>query len=210
MGEGSGPPEPDGAAADHVPADGAAAERVVAALRAAPRAAYLPADLRHRAEEDIPLPLGHGATNSQPSTVTAMLELLDPRPGDRVLDVGAGSGWTTALLAHLVGPRGEVLGVELVPDLARVAAGRIAAAGLTWARVEVPAPGVLGAPQRSPFDRILVSAMAGQVPQPLVDQLADRGRMVAPVQGRMLVLDRDGDEVRRREAPGRYRFVPLR
>lgn len=185
-------------------------DRVAAAMRAVPRAAYLPEDVRHRADEDLPLPLGHGATSSQPSTVAAMLALLDPRPGSRVLDVGAGSGWTTGLLAHLVGPDGSVLGVELVPQLAEVADARVVAAALGRARVEAARHGVLGAPDRAPFDRILVSAMAGDLPQQLVDQLADRGRMVAPVRGRMLVVDRDGDRVRRRKAPGHYRFVPLR
>lgn len=184
--------------------------RVEEAMAAAPRQDYLPEDVRHRADEDVPFPVGHGATNSQPSTVAAMLVLLDPRPGDRVLDVGAGSGWTTAILAHLVGPDGLVLGVELVPELARQAAARVARAQLPRAAVEVAAEGVLGAPDRAPFDRILVSAMASRTPQELVDQLDEDGRMVLPVQGRMVVVDRRGGVVRSHEAAGHYRFVPLR
>src|SRR4051794_29423208 len=93
-------------------------DRVSAAFRAAPREEFLPAGSRSQATYDGPLAIGHGQTNSQPSSVAAMLRLLDVRPGDHVLDVGAGSGWTTALLAHLVGPTGQVVGVELVPDLA--------------------------------------------------------------------------------------------
>ena len=82
------------------------------ACRVVPRAPFLPADQRHRAGRDAPLPIGHGQTNSQPFTVGAMLRLLDVKPGSRVLDLGSGSGWTTALLAHLVGPEGAVIGVE--------------------------------------------------------------------------------------------------
>ncbi|GAA5159693.1 protein-L-isoaspartate O-methyltransferase [Ornithinimicrobium tianjinense] len=184
--------------------------RVAEAMTSVTRADFLPADLREHAAEDVPLRIGHGATNSQPSTVAAMLELLDPRPGDRVLDVGAGSGWTTALLAHLVGAGGQVLGVELVPELATAAADLLARRGVGTATVETARVDVLGAPGRGPFDRILVSAMARAVPDELVDQLADGGRLVVPVQGRMLVVDRSGQHVTTTTAPGYYRFVPLR
>lgn len=184
--------------------------RVEAAFADVPRAAYLPAALVGRAGEDVPLPIGHGATSSQPSTVAGMLELLEVHPGQRVLDVGAGSGWTTALLAHLVGPDGSVLGVELVPQLVEAAAARLEDSGMPWAGIEVAAPGVLGRPGEGPFDRILVSAMSSQVPEELVGQLSGSGRLVLPVAGRMTVVDRDGDEVRIHRAPGHYRFVPLR
>src|SRR5215211_7614975 len=90
---------------------------ISAAFEAAPRAEFLPAGARSHAAYDGPIPIGYGQTNSQPSSVAAMLRLLDVRPGHRVLDVGAGSGWTTALLGHLVGPTGQVIGVELVPEL---------------------------------------------------------------------------------------------
>ena len=187
-----------------------AGDRVRAAFAAVPRRDYLPAHQVARADEDVPLRIGHDATSSQPSTVATMLELLDPRPGDRVLDVGAGSGWTTALLAHLVGPTGQVVGVELVPELVAEAAVRLRRSGMRWLTVEVPAPGVLGHPAQAPYDRVLVSAMARSLPRELVDQLADGGRMVVPVAGRMVVVERHGDEVTERAAPGGYRFVPLR
>ena len=137
-----------------------------------------------------------------------MLALLDVRPGHRVLDVGAGSGWTTALLARLTGPTGRVLGLERVPALAAFGADNLGRAGMPWARLETAAPGVLGAPRSGPYDRILVSAEAGQLPQALVDQLADGGVLVVPVAGRMLRVVRSGPE-RHVTEHGRYLFVPL-
>src|SRR3954447_19953996 len=92
---------------------------VADAMDAVPRTGFLPGNARSRAGFDGPLLIGHGQTSSQPRTVAAMLELLDVRRGHRVLDVGSGSAWTTALLAELTGPTGSVIGVELVPELAR-------------------------------------------------------------------------------------------
>jgi protein-L-isoaspartate(D-aspartate) O-methyltransferase len=177
------------------------------AFAACPRAAFLPEDQRRFARLDRPLPIGFGQTNSQPTTVRHTLALLDVRPGQRVLDVGCGSAWTTALLAHLVGPDGEVVGVEILPEL--VAVGRAHVAGHAPARVEQALPGTLGLPDLAPFDRILVSAEARVLPSSLVEQLDDDGVLVVPVAGRL-------HEVRRRGADvvdvrhGRYAFVPLR
>ena len=180
------------------------------AMQRAPRADYLPAEIRHLAAEDRPLNIGDGATSSQPRTVRTMLELLDVRAGHKVLDVGSGSGWTTAILAHLVGPTGSVLAVELIERLVRESAARLEEAGLTHTEVRVARPGVLGAPDEAPFERILVSAEARETPLELVDQLADGGLMVVPVRDRMAVVSRRGDAHDVTYAPGRYRFVPLR
>ena len=185
-----------------------AAERVREAMRAVPRPRYLPRAQRFFAAADMALPIGHGQTNSQPSTVRAMLELLDVLPGQRVLDVGAGSGWTTAILAHLTGPTGSVLGVERVPALVETATANVGRAGMPWARVVRATPGVVGAPDEAPFDRILVSAEPDHLPAELVAQLGDDGVMVIPVGGRMLRVRSTprGPEV---ERTGYYRFVPL-
>jgi protein-L-isoaspartate(D-aspartate) O-methyltransferase len=183
-------------------------DRVEEAFRAVPREGFLPRRLRRQWRYDGPLPIGHGQTNSQPRTVADMLRLLEVRPGHRVLDVGSGSGWTTALLAHLTGPTGKVHGVEVVETLATWGATNLSAAGMPWASIRPAEPGVLGRPADAPYDRILVSADGGRLPDELVDQLAVGGRMVIPVAGRMLVVERDEDEVRR-TPHGYYRFVPL-
>jgi protein-L-isoaspartate(D-aspartate) O-methyltransferase len=180
------------------------------AVRATPRASYLPEAQRAWADVDAPLDLGHGSTCSQPSTVVTMLDLLDVRPGQRVLDVGSGSGWTTAILARLVGPTGSVLGVDLVPELVQDAAARLRQDALDCASVIVADPEVVGAPSAGPFDRILVSAMAHKLPGGLVDQIVPDGLMVLPLDGRLVQVTIAGGRPKVHRSPGRYRFVPLR
>lgn len=184
-------------------------DAVDAAFAAVPREHFLPKGSRRRAKEDWPIPIGHGQTNSQPRTVEDMLRLLAVEPGQRVLDVGSGSGWTTALLAHLTGPTGRVVGVEIEPDLARWGGENLASMELPWATIHVARAGVLGAPETAPYDRILVSADARTLPQPLIDQLAEGGRLVVPVRGALLLAVRQGEGVRT-SRHGYYRFVPLR
>ncbi len=169
-----------------------------------PRAHFLPRSVRRSAAQDRALEIGYGSTCSQPSTLRAMLQFLGVRPGDRVLDVGSGSGWSTAILALLVGPEGSVLGVELEEPLVRRSADALSR--MPNARVRVAVPGVLGSPGDGPFDRILVSAATSTVPQDLVDQLTEDGAMVLPLRGRLVRVTREGRET----APGHYQFVPLR
>lgn len=184
--------------------------RVVAALAAIPRARFLPEGVRDRSALDEPLPIGHGATNSQPWTVQFMLELLRVPEGARVLDVGSGSGWTTALLAMLTGPSGSVLGVDIVPELVSMGRDHLAAFRFPWASVEPAVHGVFGMPSAAPFDRILVSADPGRVPAELEQQLAIGGRLVVPAAGVMWIVDRDHEGWHREPVTGyRFAFVPL-
>lgn len=185
------------------------ADRVVEAFAATPRAGFLPRRARRSAGYDGPIPIGHGQTNSQPRTVADMLRLLAVRPGDDVLDVGAGSGWSTALLAHLTGPTGTVVGVELEPELVEFGRANLARARRPWARIEQADPERLGWPDDAPYDRVLVSAAARALPQPLLDQVVIGGRMVLPVGGTMLLVRATPDGPRVTEHGG-YRFVPLR
>jgi protein-L-isoaspartate(D-aspartate) O-methyltransferase len=184
-------------------------DRVAEAFAAVPREDFLPESERRSAAYDGPLPIGLGQTNSQPRTVEAMLRLLDVKPGHKVLDVGSGSGWTTALLARLTGPSGRVLGVELEPDLVVFGTANLDECGVPWATIHEAVPGVLGLPSAAPYHRILVSAMADRLPDDLVAQLHTGGVMVIPVNGTMLRVSRSmrGLSVTRH---GPYRFVPLR
>lgn len=183
-------------------------------FRQVPRKHFLPREVRDRAAEDAPVPIGHGQTNSQPSTVRTMLDLLEVRTGHRVLDVGCGSGWTTALLHRLAGPEGRVLAVERVPELVAEARRNTAAYGLDADCILQAEPGVLGAPGEAPFDRILVSAMAGRAPGELFGQLAPGGVLVGPWNGMMHRVRRlgggQGESLELEiTTHGRYSFVPL-
>jgi protein-L-isoaspartate(D-aspartate) O-methyltransferase len=175
-------------------------DRVAEAFAACPREGFLQPGDRKLASYDGPVPIGHGQTNSQPRTVETML---------RLLDVGAGSGWTTALLAHLTGPTGRVIGVELEPDLVEFGAANLEAQHVPWADIHEARPGVLGLPDAAPYHRILVSAEPRELPGELVEQLHTGGVMVIPVAGTMLRVVstmRDVQVTRH----GSYRFVPLR
>lgn len=179
------------------------------AFRDIPRANFLPEEQANGTSLDIPLPIGFGQTNSQPSTVYQMLEWLDVREGQKVLDVGSGSGWTTALLANLVGPHGKVVAVEKIPQLVRFGRENVERLGITNATFHKAKKGVVGWEEQAPYERILVSASADTLPSELVKQLGRGGRMVIPVRDTILVIDKDAaGDVDRFEYPG-FVFVPL-
>lgn len=155
---------------------GAFDERVLAALCEVPREEFVPPALRYRAYDNLPLPIGHGQTISQPYIVALMTDLVRPRPDDVVLEIGTGSGYQAAVLATLVK---QVYSVEIVPELAREAATRLRRLG--YANVEVLAGnGRLGWPEHAPYDAILVAAAAERIPSALVGQLKAGGILVAP------------------------------
>jgi len=151
--------------------------RVMAALAAVPRKAFVPEPLRHRALDNGPLPIGHGQTISQPYIVALMTDLLQPRAGDILLEVGCGSGYQAAILSRLAK---RVHSLEIVPALAAEAASRLASMG--YDNVEVRcADGYGGLPEHAPYDGIIVTAAAPHVPPALTEQLRPGARLVIPV-----------------------------
>jgi protein-L-isoaspartate(D-aspartate) O-methyltransferase len=151
--------------------------RVLEALREIPRHWFVPKALEEMAYYDMALPIGRGQTISPPSMVAGMIDRLDPQPGDRVLEVGTGTGYQAAVLSQMVS---EVFTIEIVGALARKARSTLKRLGC--ANVEVKTgDGYLGWPERAPFDRIIVACSPERVPQPLIDQLREGGRMVVPL-----------------------------
>jgi protein-L-isoaspartate(D-aspartate) O-methyltransferase len=184
-------------------------EQVLEAMAAVPRELFVPDDLGGRAYDDSALPIGGRQTISQPWVVAAICEALELTGDERLLEVGTGSGYSTAILARLAA---EVLSIERLGDLAQQAAARLGDLGGSE-RVEIRVgDGSLGAPDRAPFDAIAVHASAPAAPESLLEQLAPGGRLVVPVAERgadvLTVLTRtDAGFDRRRIAP--CRFVPL-
>lgn len=184
-------------------------ERVLAALREVPRHLFVPAAQAAHAYSDRAVPIGHGATISQPYIVALMTELAEPAPGIRTLEVGTGSGYQAAVLAA---SGCEVYSIERVPELLEAARVSLLMSGwLEHVHLRV-GDGSRGWPEEAPFDRILITAAAPEVPPPLFDQLDEGGVLVAPVgtAGVQRILRyRRGPEGLTREAFEQARFVPL-
>jgi protein-L-isoaspartate(D-aspartate) O-methyltransferase len=187
---------------------GVSDERVLGALAVVPREIFVPAALRHQAYEDYPVEIGEGQTISQPSVVARITELADVGSRDRVLEIGAGSGYQAAVLAQLAR---FVFALERLPRLAEAARARLSELGYTNVSVQVM-DGSLGWRVQAPFDVIIVSAAAPSIPKALTEQLTDGGRLVIPIGGlrrqQLVRVVRHGDRFDE-SSHGPATFVPL-
>ncbi|HXF85348.1 MAG TPA: protein-L-isoaspartate(D-aspartate) O-methyltransferase [Anaerolineales bacterium] len=152
-------------------------KEVLRAMRAVPRHKFVPVEYLNHAHENRPLPIGYGQTISQPFIVALMTSLLDLKPGEKVLEIGTGSGYQAAVLAEL---GAEVYTIEIIPELAETAAKRLQELGYNKVQLK-QGDGYYGWPEFAPFDAIIVTAAPDRVPPPLIEQLAEGGRLVIPL-----------------------------
>lgn len=186
-------------------------ERIIQAFEKIDRKNFVPKELIDEAYGNYPLPIGQGQTISQPATVAFMLELLLPQGGDKVLDVGCGSGWQATMLAEIVGPKGKVFGIEIKDELVSLGNQNLKKYRYSNAKI-IKGNGWLGLPEEAPFAKIIVAAAASTIPKALKEQLAIGGRLVLPV-GRglqdIVAVDRiDENNFEEQHHPG-FVFVPL-
>ena len=186
--------------------------RIIEAFKRIDRADFVPENLREQAYVDAPLPIGGGQTISQPLTVAFMLELLEPDQGDMILDVGSGSGWTTALLAEIVGEKGKVFAIERVPELCEFGKKNVAKHNfIASGRVEmVCGDGTKGWSDKNIiFDKILAGASGEKLPEAWKKQLKIGGRIVVPLEHSIWLFIKKGEnDFEEVEYPG-FVFVPL-
>lgn len=172
---------------------------------------FLPKEFKDQAEANVALPIGYGQTISQPLTVAFMLELLDPRVGQKILDVGSGSGWTTALLAFIVGEKGKVIALERIKKLVDLGRKNVEKFGFCEKGIVefYEADGSKGFPPAASFDRILVSASVEEIPKALKDQLRIKGKLIIPVGNSLYYIEKkDKNNFFEEKFPG-FEFVSL-
>lgn len=189
---------------------------IIDAFKSIDRAKFVPEDMRAFVYVDEALSIGQGQTISQPYTVAFMLELLEPKPGDRILDIGSGSGWQTSLLAYIVGGPpaggGKIYAMEVVPELCKFGKANVKSFNfIETGRVEWKCQDASkGFPEKAPFDKIIAAAaIQGEIPQEWKDQLKVGGRIVAPVKNSIWLFVKKGEnDFETTEYPG-FVFVPF-
>lgn len=172
------------------------------------RANFIPDEFKDKTYIDAPLPIGKGQTISQPSTVAFMLELLHPKKDDKILDIGSGSGWTTALLCQIVGKEGLVIGVERIDELVKTSQNNLSKFNFGKNCFIKKATSSIGIPGEK-FDKILISASAEYFPEGLLDQLQIGGTLVIPIKNSIFKFEKISETITQKsEYPG-FVFVPL-
>lgn len=187
--------------------------RIIDAFRKVPRHEFLPEKMRGDAYLDHPLPIGHGQTISAPSMIAIMLEVLQPEEGDKVLEIGTGSGYNAALIAEIIGKTGGIYTIERLKEIAELGEENLRKAGYEWVNVVV-GDGTQGYEEEAPWDKILVTACAPKIPEPLVNQLKIGGKMAAPVGQNYMaqtltLLEKTGENETSIQKHGGCAFVPL-
>ena len=186
---------------------------VIKAFREVPRHEFVPENIRDYSYADQPLSIGYGQTISAPSMVAIMMESLDLAPGQRVLEVGSGSGYNVALIAEIVGQEGKVVTIERIDKLVRFADTNLKKTGYGWVQVAT-GDGTCGHERGAPWDRILVTACAPEIPEPLIAQLKTGGKLGAPVGKHYtfqtwVVAEKRGEKEVKTHEYGGCSFVPL-
>ena len=194
---------------EQIVARGVSDERVLDAMKKVPRHLFVPKQYRDSAYDDYPLPIGKGQTISQPYIVAFMTEVLDPEPDQNVLEIGTGSGYQAAVLAELYQ---DVYTVEIIEPLARRAKEQLLALGYDNVHVKV-GDGYQGWPEKAPFDALIVTCAPEDIPQSLIDQLGEGGRLIIPVGSqygvqKLVLLVKHNDRLERKELMG-VLFVPM-
>lgn len=185
--------------------------RIINAFRKIKRADFMPDNIKQLAEVNEALSIGQGQTISQPLTVAFMLEHLQPEAGDNILDIGSGSGWTSALLAQIVGSNGKITAIEIIPELKEFGEKNVAKYNFIKKGIVqfICTDGSKGYKEQAPFNRILASAAGNEIPKAWKEQLKIKGRIVAPVRNSIWVLiKKSKKEFEETEHPG-FAFVPL-
>jgi len=185
--------------------------QIIEAFKKIDRADFVPENLRGEAYIDAPLPIGEGQTISQPMTVAFMLELLQPESGSKIFEIGFGSGWQTAILAHIVSPLGRIYAVERIPELFRFGRKNVAKYGFMKNGIvkTIGGDATLGLKRHAPFDRVIAAASAQEIPKEWLRELKIGGQLVAPVKDSIwLYIKTNENEFSKKEYPG-FVFVPL-
>ena len=187
--------------------------KIIEAFRKTPRHLFVREDYLSHAYADIPLPTYNGQTISQPYTVAIMTEALDPKPGNKILEIGSGSGYQAALLARCVGPKGKVITVELESKLVEFSRKNLKKTEIKNVKV-IEWDGKKGYKKEAPYDRCIITAACPEIPKPVFKQIKVGGKIVAPVNDfwgqKMLLIDKVSDKEFKTKDLGSFIFVPLR
>ena len=183
---------------------------VLDSFRAIDRTLFVPVELKEDAYDDWPLPIGFGQTISQPTTVMIMTQALEPKSGMKILEIGCGSGYQAALLACIVGSKGKIYSVERIADLINLATKNLHKANIKNVEL-IEGDGTLGLANKSPFDRIIVTAASPAIPQTLIDQLKEEGIIVIPVgqYSQTMTVGKKRKGKMGYNSLGEFTFVPL-